>query len=254
MDGAALITGASGGIGRALAFRFAGAGKDLVIASRDAEKLETLASEIRAEHGVNVTVVAVDLTEDGAAGKLHSAVAGMDIGYVVNNAGFGDYGLFTDRPFGKYESMMKLNMSVVTEITYLFTKDMLARGGGRIMNVASVAAFQAGPYWSVYSASKAYVLSLTEALSREYRGTGITFTALCPGPTRTQFETVAESGDSKMFSRTKNMDPEQVAGIGYRDMMKGKAVCVPGYSNKALVFLSKIMPRRVVRNFFAKIQ
>lgn len=254
MDGTALITGASGGIGRALAFRFAEAGNNLVLASRDEERLESLALEIRSKYGIDVKIVAIDLAEEGAAARLHGAVAGMDIKFLVNSAGFGDYGLFTDRSMEKYGSMIRLNMSALTELTHLFTKDMLVAGGGRIMNVASVAAFQAGPYWAVYSASKAYVLSLTEALGREYRGTGVTFTALCPGPTSTEFEKAAESGDSKMFSRLKNSTPEHVAHVGYKNMMKGKAICTPGFTNRAVVVFSKMMPRSVMTGLFARIQ
>lgn len=251
-----MITGASGGIGRSLALRFAEEGHGLVIVSRSRESLEDLKRKIQDTYGLPVTVAAADLTVEGAAERLYEELSskGIEIEYLVNNAGFGDFGDFCDRPWSKYEAMMRLNIFAAAELTHIYAADMLRRGGGRIMNVASMVAFQAGPRWSMYTATKSFILSLTESLSIEYRNTGVTFTALCPGPTSTGFEAAAESEESRMFSRIGSMDPETVADKGYRCMMKGKTVCVPGAKNKILVFMSKILPRSVSGGFFAKIQ
>lgn len=256
MKKTALITGASGGIGRALCHESATDGIDLVLVSRNTDALEKLAGELTEKYGISAKTISKDLSAEGSAKELYSEIseAGISIDYLVNNAGFGDFGKFLERPLEKYEKMMMLNMNSLTILTHMFAKDMLERGYGKVLNVASMVAFQAGPCWSVYSASKAYVLSLTEALSNEYKESGVTFTALCPGPTKTNFEGLAESADSKMFSRIGNMTAEDVAEYGYKMMKKGKVIAVPGLVNRMMSVVSTISPRRLSRWVYEKIQ
>jgi len=251
----ALITGASGGIGLELARIHASKGDNLVLVARSGDKLSAIKSELESEFHVDVHFMVKDLTLPHSAKKVFDEVTGHRIGvdYLINNAGFGDYGLFANSEWEKQEKMINLNITVLTHLIRLFIPHMISRGGGKIMNVASLAAFTPGPTMSVYFATKAYVLSLSEALNNELKGKGITVTALCPGSVDTKFHEVA-LGDPALVKERKMMSAKEVAESGYMAMMKGKPVVIPGFKNAMLAFASRFAPREVVVNSARKIQ
>ena len=236
-----LLTGASSGIGLELGRIFARNKHDLILVARSKEKLEQLAREWSAELGVKVDVVALDLAKPGAA----DALAGREIDILVNNAAFGLNGKFVDLDLRRQLEMIELNVTALTHLTGLFLPSMVKRGRGRILNVASTASFQPGPMMAVYYATKAYVLSLSEAIAEELRGTGVTVTALCPGPTATDFTRVAGMQNSKMHRRFA-ADAKSVAEKGYRALMKGRRILVPGLSNKLTAMSVRFSPRGLV--------
>lgn len=249
----AVVTGASGGIGLELCRILAADGYDLVISARSREKLEKLGSELSSGHEISVTTVAVDLADPKSRKELFDLTPGVpDI--LVNNAGFGDYGPFSGCDWDKQEKMIELNDLALTHITHMYLPGMIERGQGRILNVASVAAFQPGPLMSVYYASKAYVLSFSEALSVELKGTGITVTALCPGPVNTGFASAANAESVNIFKKSSGADAKDVAEFAYRKMMKGKAVAVHGFKFKVALVFVKILPSSLVRNMIYRIQ
>ncbi len=249
----AVVTGASGGIGLELCRLLAADGYDLVIAARSKEKLEALGNELSAAHEITVTSVPVDLSDPKSRRELFDLTPGVpDV--LVNNAGFGDYGPFCECDWEKQERMIELNDLALTHLTRLYLPGMKELGRGRILNVASVAAFEPGPLMSVYYATKAYVLSFSEALSVELKGSGITVTALCPGPVNTGFAAAAIAESISLFKQSSGADVKDVAAYGYRAMMKGKAVAVHGLKFKVGVFFVKILPRGLVRNLIYRIQ
>jgi hypothetical protein len=243
----ALITGASDGIGRELAKCFAGHKSHLVLAARGEEKLKRLAGEISSAHGVHVSWIAVDLSDPDGARKLHEKVRelGFAVEFLVNNAGVGTFGLFAEADLERELRMMQLNMMSLTALTKLFLPEMLKRRQGRILNVASTAAFQPGPLMAVYYASKAYVLSFSEALANELKGTGVSASVLCPGPTRSGFQQSAGMDSSKLFRRGV-MSASDVAEVAYRGLMKGRTTIIPGWRNKMLAFSVRLGPRKLL--------
>jgi uncharacterized protein len=243
----ALVTGASGGIGRAIAEQFARAGTDLVLNARSEATLHEIAADWRTRYGVTVTVLAADLSEPGAPAALAGrvATAGIGIDYLVNNAGFGTFGLFAQTDLESTLGLLRVNIEALTELTHRFLPNILARRG-RILNVASNASFQPGPYMAVYSASKAYVLSFSEALAAELGGTGVTVTALCPGPTASGFQERAMMQSSGLFKRVRLATSESVAAAGYQAMMAGRAVHIPGIANRLMAFSVRFAPRSMV--------
>lgn len=245
----ALITGASSGIGLAFAHVFAREGYDLFLVARDSDALAQAASRIHKDHGVTVRFISLDLTAPDAAKKVFSAVKG-DVDVLVNNAGVGLYGLFEDTNWSREESLLSLNIDCVTQLSKLAVKHMRKRGSGCILNVSSVAAFLPGPYMSVYYASKAYVLSFSLALSEELRGSGVSVTCVCPGPTHSGFAQAADADRSSLFSGNL-MAPGEVAEVGYQALMREKRFVVVGWRNKVNVFLTRLLPRwlqaRIVR-------
>ncbi len=253
--GTALVTGASVGIGRELARILAREGHDLVIVARDAERLAALADELRQRHGVSVRVFAKDLARPGAASELHRelAAAGVVLEVLVNNAGVGTAGAFAKIPMPRDLELMQLNMVALTELTKLVVGEMLGRGRGRVLNVASTAAFQPGPYMATYYASKAYVLSFSEALAAELEGKGVSVTALCPGPTRTEFQRRAGLRDSAS-AMMGMMDPGPVAEAGYRAMRAGRRLAIPGLRNRLGAFLVRLTPRALVTRIVRGLQ
>src|ERR1044072_7732382 len=222
----ALVTGASGGIGEELARLFAADGHDLVLVARSRDKLTRLAEEMKAKHGVAARVLAADLVRDEAPQEIFEELSadGVTVDALVNNAGVGTYGLCAETDLQSELDLLQVNIVALTHLSKLFLPGMRARRRGYLMNVASTAAFQAGPLMAVYYASKAYVLSLSEALANECAGTGVRISALCPGPTETGFvAAVPGMSESKLFDRAV-MDARTVAVEGYRGMFDGKAI------------------------------
>ena len=251
----ALITGASGGIGKELAKQFANGGFDLILVARNETALHELKLELEANCGIHVLCLPCDLTSDGAANALLEELQkqAIQVSVLVNNAGFGDSGAFLDADWNKQKNMVRLNILTLMEMTYLFGNEMRKQGYGRILNLSSVAAFSSGPYMSIYYASKAFVLSFSESVHRELAGSGVTVTALCPGPTRTGFEAAAGMGkESKMF-RLFPQSAEQVAKAGYRACMKGKAVRYHSPVTYGYNVLSRLLPRSATRSIAASI-
>lgn len=251
----AMITGASTGIGFELAKRFAEGGFDLVLVARSRDKLERLAQDMERRFGVSARVAVKDLSDPAACGELVRELeeAGIEINVLVNNAGIGVYGPFVETDWEREREMIRLNVETLTRLTKAVLPGMVKRREGKILNVASTAAFQPGPLMAVYYASKAYVLSFTEAIAEELRGTGVTVTALCPGPTRTEFGSRAGFGKSELFQHGE-MDAGTVALQGYRSLMYGKRVVIPGFSNRLLVGLVRLLPRRLITGIMKKIQ
>jgi len=242
-----LITGASGGIGKEFAYIFAKEKYNLILVARSKDKLDSLAKELKEKYKTEVNVFVSDLSNPESPQKLYEQIKNenITINVLINNAGFGDYGKFIDGDLQKYLWMINLNITALTELTGLFIKDMIQRNEGRILNVASTAAFQPMPNFAVYAATKSYVLNFTEALHYELRNTGIIVSALCPGPTTTGFKDAANIEDSKLF-KSGVMDAKTVAAIGFKQFMKNKMTIIPGVRNKILAFASNTSPSRKV--------
>ncbi len=240
----ALVTGASRGIGREIAALLARDGYDLVLVGRDREQLSATARDLESAHGIRVRVMAKDLSASNAPDEIADALRAemVDIGILVNNAGFGWNGRFDESDLTDQLSMIQVNVAALAHLTRLFLPAMVARGCGRILNVASTAAFYPGPMMATYYASKAFVLSFSEALSEELRGTGVTVTALCPGPTQTDFQVRAGMGQAPLAKRLFMMDASAVAAAGYKALKNGTRVCVPGLLNKLTALSSRIVP------------
>lgn len=253
----ALVTGASSGIGMDLARLLAAEGCNLVLVARRREPLEALAAELLGASPVRVEVLIADLALPGAAESLVERLdrAGLGIDLLVNSAGFGLSGAFLATDMATEREMVQLNVVTLLELTKLVGRRMAARGGGRILNVASTAAFQPGPLMSVYYASKAFVLSFSEALSEELRGTGVSVTTLCPGPTRTQFQDRADLGGTRLVNTLAGMASSlSVARAGLRGAVRRTRLVVPGLVNSLGVFSVRLMPRRWVLALVRRLQ
>jgi short-subunit dehydrogenase len=251
----ALITGASNGIGLEFAKVHASKGGDLVLVARNKSKLEKLKSELENHFKVKVYIIVKDLSASNSAQEVYNETSqkNIQVDYLINNAGFGDYGPFIDRSMEKYKEMIQLNIVSLTELSYHFGKEMVKRGKGRILNVASMAGLQPDPNFAVYGATKAYVISLTEAIHKEFENTGVTVTVLSPGATESNFMDRADMNNAKLYT-SGVMTSLDVAREGYNGMMKGKLHVIPGFKNKILGFLSGIMPPGKLRlNIAAKI-
>jgi uncharacterized protein len=244
----ALVTGASAGLGREFARLAARDGHDVVLVARRKQRLQELARELEAAHGIRATVVDADLSDRAAPRAIVETIrsAGLSIDFLINNAGFGSHGPFADSDFARQAEMVDVNIRALMELCHLLLPSMLARRSGRILNVASLAAFVPGPYLATYYASKAFVLSFSEALAAELRGTGITVTAFCPGPTETEFGKVAKS-DRAHRLRGRPADAVSVAQEGYQAMLKGRVVVIPGLANKLTAQAVRFAPGAAVR-------
>ncbi|MEL6602158.1 MAG: SDR family oxidoreductase [Cyanobacteria bacterium J06614_10] len=257
MPKTALITGASSGIGRAFAQVFAQHHYTLILVARSQDKLLDLQQTLSAKHGITVIAIPQDLTEPNAAQQIFDQVEqqGLIVDVLINNAGIGDYGEFAAGDWDKLQSMILLNVLALTQLSHLYLPGMLARGQGKILNVASTAAFQPGPMMAVYFATKAYVLSLSEAIAAETAGTGVTVTVLCPGPTQSNFADTANMG---AIAAMENVSADNfptaltVANYGYRMLEQEKVVAVHGLLNKLLAFSPRITPRSLIRNGIMK--
>jgi len=243
----ALVTGASGGIGQAIAEQFAKDGINLVIVARSAKSLEEHAATWRKQYGVEVSVITSDLAQIGAAQALADKVLadGIAVDYLVNNAGYGSFGVFAESDLNYEVDMMRLNMETLTILTKRFLPGIIARKG-KVMNVASTAAFQPGPYMAVYYATKAYVLSFSEALAAELEGSGVTVTALCPGATTSGFQDKAAMHDSALVKGKRLPTSEEVGVAGYKAMQRGQRVFIHGTMNWLMAQSVRFTPRRLV--------
>ncbi len=244
----ALITGASGGIGLEFAKLLAQECDRLVLVSRNRERLEAVKKELKRSSGATITIYAGDLSQpetvEALFGELERDHITVDI--LVNNAGFGDYGPFNVTEWQKEADMIAVNITALTELTKRVLKGMLARRRGKILNVSSTAAFQPGPMMAVYYASKAYVQSFSEALANEVHDTGVTVTALCPGPTATGFALAARMENSRLFRYASLATAASVARYGYEAMMKGRSVAIHGMRNRIVAFCVRLAPRKLV--------
>ncbi|MBX7044695.1 MAG: SDR family oxidoreductase [Ignavibacteria bacterium] len=252
----ALITGASSGIGLEFARIFARNKCDVVLVARSEEKLTALADELKKTHGVKVKVIAKDLADKNAPSEIKAELDAekIEIEYLINNAGFGGYGLYYETDWKKENDMIQVNVTALAELSKIFVKEMVKRNSGRILNVASTAAFQPGPLMSVYYAGKAFVLSLSEAMAYELKDTKVTVTCLCPGPTKSNFQNAANINESGLVKGRKIPSSYDVALFGYNEMMKGKYVAIEGFMNKFMAFCVRFMPRKMVLATVYKIQ
>jgi short-subunit dehydrogenase len=255
MSKTALVTGASGGIGYELALLLARDRYDCILVARSRDKLSALATRLEADFGVTTLVLAKDLSKPSAVDEIYEEVtaAAMNVDVLVNNAGFPVFGLFSETELEAELEMLQVNVVALTQLTKSFLKGMVERRYGRILNLASTAAFEPGPLMAVYYASKAYVLSFSEALANELRGTGVTVTALCPGPTRTGFQKRGVMEDSRLV-QGRIADAESVALAGYRGLIAGKAIVIPGFTNKLIPWVVRVSPRGVVTRVVRRMQ
>jgi short-subunit dehydrogenase len=251
----ALITGASGGIGYELAKLFAADHYNLVLVARSAGKLAQFADELQRQFGISAKPVALDLTAAPAPQFLFDQLQRENIAVdvLVNNAGFGRMGLFSEVSFEEHLGQIQLNITALTHLTKLFLAPMLERRAGKILNVASTAGFQPGPMMAVYYATKAYVISFSEALSNELSGTGVTVTCLCPGATDTGFQSRAGTENTMLFRKLRPMDAKTVARDGYRGLMAGKALVISGFRNWLLAEATRLGPRKLVTAISRKV-
>ncbi|MBI5223163.1 SDR family oxidoreductase [Candidatus Micrarchaeota archaeon] len=256
MNKKALITGPTSGIGYELARIFANNGFDLILVGRNREKLEKVASELKNTE-TNCDIIVSDLVgKEAAIGVFEETrKKRLDVDILVNNAGFGLYGEFSKTDIDKEIEMIELNIVTLTTLTKLFLPQMIARKSGKILNLASTAAFQPGPLMAVYYATKAYVLHFSEAIAEELKETGVSVTALCPGPTETGFQKEAKMDNSVEVLRKENvMDAKTVAKVGYDALISRKVIAVAGLKNKITAELVRIAPRSIVRKIVKKIQ
>ncbi len=255
MNETALITGASSGIGLELAKLFAQSGRNLILVARSQNKLEELRKELVIKHSVHVEVIVADLAEVDAAENLVAEINSRKLvaDVLVNNAGFGELGRFDEIEVNRQLNMVRLNVVTLMHLTRLLLPEMLKRNGGGILNVASTAAFQPGPNMAVYYATKAFVLSFSEAIHEELIDTNINVVCLAPGPTKTGFGEDSSMNDTKIFSAN-TMDASQVARAGFDAFKKNKALVIPGFKNKLGAFLTRLVPRSLTRKLVKKLQ
>ena len=242
----ALITGASSGLGVEFARQLAAQGCNLVLVARREEPMRKLAEELTGEHDIRTRVISLDLARPEAAGELHDQLqrSAIDIDVLINNAGFGMYGRFEDDDPVRLRDMQLLNMVTLTELTRLFLEPMKERGEGRIIQIGSIASFQPGPLFAAYSATKAYVLSLGEALNEELRGTGVRCTVVCPGVTATEFlDTAGQQGKVSLYQRLFMMESPAVVRAGLRASLRGRSSVVTGVLNKLQIFFLRFVSR-----------
>lgn len=248
MKKTALITGASNGIGLELAIVHASKGDNLVLVARSKDKLETIKKDLETKFKISVYLIAKDLSAPDAALEVYNETIqnNIQVDYLINNAGFGDFGMFYETDWNKELQMINLNITTLTQFTKLYIKDMVKRGNGKIMNVASTAAFQSGPTMAVYFATKAYVLSFSEAVNNEVSDKGVTVTILCPGATESGFQAAAAMEESNLVKGKKLPTSKEVAEFGYKAMMKGQTVAIHGLMNTIMATSVRFTPRPLV--------
>ncbi|HLL54137.1 MAG TPA: SDR family oxidoreductase [Myxococcaceae bacterium] len=249
----ALVTGASAGLGEQLARLFAKDGHDVILVARSAPRLEALAAKLKQEHGAAAHVMPADLGQPDAPARLFEQVRarGLEVEFLANNAGFGSTGPFLEQELAREAEMVEVNCTALLKLTHLFARTMRERGSGRILNIASTAGFQPGPYMATYYATKAFVVSFSEALAHELKGTGVTVTCHCPGATHTEFASRAGNDKSRLFQRPGVAQAPDVAADAYRAMMKGRVLAIHGALNWVTTQAVRFSPRAVVRSIAA---
>lgn len=252
----ALITGAASGIGYELACIFAHDDYNLVLVDRNGLKLSEMAVQFQQELGISVRVIVKDLSVSTSPEEIFTELqqGSIKVDVLVNNAGFGTYGLFNETNLAIELEMIQVNLVCLTHLTKLFLKEMVKQGKGKILNVSSAAAFQPGPLMAVYFATKAYILSFSEAIANELEGTGVSVTVLCPGSTASAFHERTGMADSNLLKGKKMMDAQTVAQIGYQALMKGKTVVIPGLLNRLLAKCVRFVPRKLVTRIVRTMQ
>ncbi|MDD2552533.1 MAG: SDR family oxidoreductase [Dysgonamonadaceae bacterium] len=253
----ALITGASKGIGKEFARIHASKGDNLVLIARNEELLNSFKKELMEQYkSISVEIIVKDLTKPNSAQEVYKELKekNIQIDYLINNAGFGDYGFFVDTQWGRYDQMIDLNVKSLTHLCHLFLTDMMNRKDGKILNISSTAAFQPGPMMAVYFATKSYVLHLSEALNNEAKQSNVSVTAFCPGPTDTYFMEDSKMGTSKFIKNRKLPSAHAVALAGYDAMMSAKPVRIYGFMNKLTAFSVRLVPRKWVVSILRKMQ
>lgn len=256
MNRTAIVTGAASGLGFEFSNLLAKDSCDLILIDINESKLKEAKQKIEEIHPIRVSILICDLCKPKIAEYIYEQVKDKKIDVLINNAGYGLYGFFSETNWEIEESMINLHVLTLTHLTKLIIKDMVRNGSGKILNVSSMAAFQPGPLMSVYYATKAYILSFSEALANEVKGTGVTVTVLCPGQTKTNFENIAaKNSNSKVGSINRfTSDPVKVALYGYHAMQAGRSAAVPGIVNKFIVLLVRIIPRLITVRLIRKIQ
>ena len=252
MNKTVLITGASSGIGEALARKYAKEGYDLILTARREERLIALQDKIKSQHDCKVEVIVSDLNASDGVKEIYQKVkdTGLNVNVLVNNAGFGHYGPFEEADFKKLSSMVQVNITALTELTQLFVRDMIANGSGHVINVASMGSFFPGPFISVYYATKSFVLSFTEACSQEFEDRNILFTAFCPGPVATEFRQVAYEVDKDPMGHKNIPTSEEAAERTFDAMQKKQVIALLGFSNHVILLIIRFLPRFVIRRLW----
>ena len=255
-QGTVLITGAASGIGYQLARIFAHNNYNLVLVDRLAEKITKIAIDFAEEFRISVKPIIKDLSISTSPEEIFTELqeAGIKVDILVNNAGFGNHGLFHETNLNTELEMLQVNLVCLTHLTKLFLKEMVKQGYGKILNVSSAAAFQPGPLMAVYFATKAYILSFSEAIANELEGTGVTVTVLCPGSTASAFHERTGMADSKMLKGKNMMTAETVAQMGYDGLMRGKTIVIPGFMNKMMSKCVRFIPRKLVTKIVRSMQ
>lgn len=251
-----LITGGSEGIGKALAERYAQLGDTLVLVARDKSKLNQAKKDLESTHNATVITLSYDLSDPKNITQLASEIEAkkLTIDVLINNAGFGDFKPFSQANPEKMQQMIQLNITGLTLLTQAFLPKMLERNAGQIVNLGSIASFVPGPNMAVYYATKAYVLSFSEALMAELQHTNVAVTAICPGPTSTGFETAADMETSGMFDRLNAMSVDEATEAIFKAIERKQAIFIPGLQNKLLPIYARLLPRWLVRNIMARVQ
>lgn len=249
----ALVTGAASGLGYEFSLLLAHDNYTIIMVDIDKEKLEKAKKNIQSQNNIDIKILVKDLSKPNVADEIFKDLH-KPVDVLINNAGFGLFGFFAKTKWQRECDMLNLHVNTTTRMTKLALKSMMRRSSGKILNVASLAAFQPGPFMSIYYASKAYLLSFSQAIANELKGTGISVTVLCPGPTRTSFQDVVSANSSKNKIKFNMASAKEVARCGYTAMMKGKTIAIPGMFNKFLAFLPRIVPRNLAANIVRKIQ
>ncbi len=243
-----LITGASSGIGYELAKICAENNQNLVLVARRSEKLEEIKSQFEKKYKIKVYILTKDLSLSASPQEIYNELKKqkINIDILINNAGFGNHGLFQDTDINNSFNMIQVNIAALISLTRLFIPDMLKNKNGKILNLASTASFFPGPYMAIYYATKAFVLSFSEALATELAGTGITVTTLCPGPTNSEFSKIANTQNTRLFNKQKIPTAQQVAEYGFKQMMNGKRIAIHGLKNKLMIQFARLLPLSIV--------
>ncbi|MCK5401324.1 MAG: SDR family oxidoreductase [Flavobacteriaceae bacterium] len=250
----ALVTGAASGLGFEFSLLLAKDSYNLILVDIDAKKLEYAKDYIQKAYDTNIVVLAKDLSKPNIALNIFNDIKDASVDVLINNAGFGLFGSFSNTNWYRESEMLNLHINTTTQLTKLLLKGMVDRGHGKILNISSLAAFLPGPFMAIYYASKAYILSFSEAIANELKGTGVTVTVLCPGQTKTSFQEVVSSTSSKSQANFNMACPIEVAKYGYTALLKGKTVAIPGTINKFVATLSRFVPRNMATSIVRRIQ